>query len=193
MKLVSSFLIAFLFSYKALSQNIIAAQVQLTDALKKRDEVSFSEPRLTWDDFKGQPVKGTKWTAMTHSGIKLTMEYRRSKREEHILIQLYPYMDKASSWYTEKGYNDYTLAHEQLHFDITILVARQLAEALSNKMFNPKKYVSQIDKLHNEYLAKLKKMQDDYDGETNHGINKSQQYRWRKLINAEMQKLALEE
>lgn len=173
----------------AFGQTNVTADVIITDALQERNEVSFSNPALTWDDFKGKPDKHSEWTAMTYSGIKLRYEYKHHKDNYTVKILLYPYMDKTRSWYTDAGHNNYTLAHEQRHFDITILITKQLAEKMRSMEYSPHNFAKQINNVHDEYLEKLRQMQDDYDEETRHGINKYKQRIWDRRIESELRKL----
>lgn len=178
-----------LIAFNTAAQTEITADVQITDALKERNEVSFTDPVLSWDDFKGRPDKNSEWTAMTYSGIKLRYEYKHKDGWYNVKIMLYPYMDKTRSWYTEAGHNNHTLAHEQRHFDITILIAKQLAQELQQKNYSSKAFAKQINKVHEEYLEKLRQMQEQYDEETNHGISKGRQRMWDRKIESELRKL----
>lgn len=189
MKNVLLIVVGLFVSLNAAAQNEVIADVVITDALSERNEVSFTQSALNWDDFKGKPDKNSEWTAMTYSGIKLRYEYKRKNDQYTVTIMLYPYMDKTRSWYREEGYNDYTLAHEQRHFDITILVTKQLARELRQMSYSPKTFTKQINKIHGEYLEKLRQMQDQYDEQTKHGMNKSRQQMWDKKIETELGKL----
>lgn len=167
----------------------MTVQVILTDALQERNEVPYTRPMLSWDDFNGKPDHRSEWTAMTYSGIKLRYEYKHQNKQHSVKVMLYPYMDKARSWYKEEGHNDYTLAHEQRHFDITMLITHQLAEELRQAHYSTKNFAQQINNIHEQYLEKLRQMQDDYDKETNHGIHKVKQGVWNRKIARELGKL----
>ena len=177
-------------SLQVIAQNNVTTEVIITDALREKNEVPFTEPALSWDDFKGRPERNVDWTAMTYSGIKLRYEYKVKNGNYTIKIQLYPYMDRTRSWYIEQGHNDHTLAHEQLHFDITILVTKQLAQELRNMEYNPKKFSRQIDDMHEEFLEKLRKMQDEYDEQTMHGVKVREQKMWDRKIETQMNQFA---
>ncbi|HTN47507.1 MAG TPA: DUF922 domain-containing protein [Flavipsychrobacter sp.] len=170
-----------------LAQKNVVVDVLLTETLQQRNEVSYAAPLLSWDDFKGRPDENTPWTAVTYSGIKLRCESKLNSGTLHLQIKLFPYMDRSRSWYKASGHNNYTLSHEQRHFDITILVTRQLAEALQQATYSYKTYNKQIDAIHDAYLRKLNEMQDLYDKETDHGMKRSAQRAWDRDI---AQKLA---
>jgi hypothetical protein len=180
--------VAFVFHIQiVLAQKNVVVDVLLTETLQQRNEVSYAAPLLSWDDFKGRPDESTLWTAVTYSGIKLRCESKLNGGTFHLQIKLFPYMDRSRSWYKESGHNNYTLSHEQRHFDITILVTRQLAEALQQATYSYKTYARQVDAIHDDYLRKLNEMQDQYDKETDHGMKRTAQRMWDRNI---AQKLA---
>ena len=162
------------------------AEVEITDALKGRNEVPFTQPQLRWSDFQGKPDKKSDWTAMTYSGIKLKYESKYYDHRQHILIKLYPYMDQSRSWYKDNGHNNYTLAHEQIHFNITILVATQLAEVFRNTDFTKDNFSKKINRLHDEYIQKLEDLQAQYDDETAHGTRQLPQRMWERKVQQQL-------
>jgi predicted secreted Zn-dependent protease len=73
---------------------------------------------------------------------------------------------------------DYILAHEQAHFDITELIARQLHEALQSYVMNKKTFKQDITRIYNDAVRAKEEMQETYDRETNHSRNKLKQNEW---------------
>jgi len=183
----SIFTVLLVIDFSCFAQEVFNVEVHLTDALKEKNEVPFSASKLTWDDFKGEPDRSSPWVAMTFSGIKLKYDYSGRNHVYNARVFIYPYMDPSTSWYKEKGHDDYTLAHEQLHFDITILMAKKMAIAIKkHKAYNAKNYAKTINRIHEEYLKKLKLMQNHYDEETRHGINRQKQSQWSLKIKQEL-------
>lgn len=180
-QLLSIILSLLLISINSPAQSL-QPEVHLTTALQGKQEVPFTTPNLTNKDFKGRPDKSGNWTAMTYSGIKLRQSFRSNGNRQVLKIELYPYMDQAKSWLTPDADNPYTLSHEQLHFDITILVAKQLAVALQQASFTSKNYDREIHNIHQEYLKKLNDLQELYDEETQNGQRTSVQRAWKNKI-----------
>ena len=96
-------------------------------------------------------------------------------------------MSQLSSWCKENMRNDYTLAHEQLHFDITLLMAKKMVVAMRNyKGYTVENFSKKITAIYNDYNKKIAIMQDEYDEETNHSINIKEQQEWILKIKNEM-------
>ena len=77
---------------------------------------------------------------------------------------------------------DYILSHEQGHFDIAEIFARKLNKKMSEYRFDKKTYQKDLNKIYHDILDEKEKMQNDYDKETNHSINKEKQAEWLKKI-----------
>jgi hypothetical protein len=143
--------------------------------------------KLTWNDFKGKKEKQTDAVAVTASGI--TFSYSVSKVDSRIVdftsqIEAHFYPDK--SWVIKDKADDYILAHEQLHFDITELHVRkfrkQVGEVTITKNLN-----AVLNKLHQDIIKELAVMQNTYDAESNNSINKAAQAKWMTYVASEMQ------
>ncbi len=163
------------------AQNI-TTEAKLTDVLKGKNEVSFSHPKLTWNHFRKKADSKDGWTAMTYSGIKLRQRYEPHNNQARLYIDVYAYMDQSQSWYAPGADNPYTLSHEQLHFDITILIAKQLVQALNEATFSKRHYDREVQAIHKSYLQKLNEMQQLYDDETQNGQRASVQRAWERKI-----------
>ena len=101
-------------------------------------------------------------------------------------------MDITQSWYKKEGHNDPTLAHEQRHFDITAIVARQFADEIKTRKFTVENFQKEMKILHKKYIDKLAKMQAEYDKETDHGIKTEIQAAWDKKLAEEVRKAMAE-
>jgi hypothetical protein len=123
---------------------------------------------------------------LTHSGIRLRYEYQERPDTITATVMLYPYMDKEKSWYKPEEYNDYTLAHEQRHFDITAIVTNELAREIRKTNFNLIDFPAAVIMLHGKYIKKLEQMQAKYDEETAHGDNYEAQQRWNDYLTKEV-------
>jgi Bacterial protein of unknown function (DUF922) len=132
--------------------------------------------RLTWNDYKAKPEPGNDDAAATTT--YLGIEYNITSDGFGYKIQS-PF-SKTRSWGRYK--DDYVLSHEQGHFDIAEIFARKLNKQMSEYVFNKKTYQQDLNKIYNDILAEKEKMQNEYDEETNHSINKEKQAEWLKKI-----------
>lgn len=132
--------------------------------------------KLTWDDYKAAPDPGSDAAASTTT--YLTISYNITSREFSYAIE--SKFSKTRSWGLYK--TPYILSHEQGHFDIAEVFARQLNKKMREYRFDKRSYERDLKKIYDEVLAGKKKMQDDYDRETNHSINREMQSEWLKKI-----------
>ena len=77
---------------------------------------------------------------------------------------------------------DYILSHEQGHFDIAEIFARKLHKEMSKYRFNKKTYQKDLKKIYDAVTEEKTEIQNNYDRETNHSINKREQAEWLKKI-----------
>ncbi len=93
-------------------------------------------------------------------------------------------------WYKDEDANPHILRHEQIHFDITELFTRKFRQQISELRASPK-IKNQLNSLYEAISKASSKMQNLYDEETNHSINKVQQKKWddSSLQSSELSKL----
>jgi predicted secreted Zn-dependent protease len=88
-----------------------------------------------------------------------------------------------NSWVVVSQKNDTLLAHEQGHFDITGLVARDLVKALGAlRGSTTDELQREVSRLYEAYDAWAKSLSKQYDAETNHGRNAKVQSEWESRI-----------
>jgi hypothetical protein len=140
--------------------------------------------RLTWSDYKASPEPGNDDAAATTT--YLGIEYNITSSSFGYKIQ--SRFSKTRSWGRYK--DDYVLSHEQGHFDIAEIFARKLNKRMSDYPFNIKTYQQDLNKIYNDILEEKATMQNDYDEETNHSINKTKQAEWLKKIDVLLEQYA---
>lgn len=136
---------------------------------------SASKP-LTWADYKGQPDPES--DAVASTSTVLTIEYKLSA--ESFSYKIKSYFSKNKSWGLLK--TPYILSHEQGHFDIAEIFARKLHKEMSGYKYNKKTYEKELPRIYDKITNEKMDMQDEYDKETNHSINKEKQAEWLKKI-----------
>ncbi|MDW7691496.1 hypothetical protein R9C00_17885 [Flammeovirgaceae bacterium SG7u.111] len=146
-----------------------------------------NHPRLSWNDFKASPdISNTKVGAIISSTIQMEMKSVNSKTGIITFTAcavMYPYQ----SW-VKIGYNtEQTLNHEQLHFDISQLMAKKL-EASINKQKLKVGEEGRIQKMFDDYNVVLVGLQKKYNRETEGGVNTTKQAEWDEKIRSELLK-----
>ncbi|TXE15990.1 DUF922 domain-containing protein [Psychroserpens burtonensis] len=161
----------------------------LKPAIIEEVTISWSDSKkLTWSDFKGQVEQNTDAVAVTASGIAFSFSVSQSNDKYidfNAISEAYFYPEK--SWYLKNKGDDYILAHEQLHFDITELHVRQLRFNISR--VNVSQNIKQeLRDLHEQANKNLAIMQNDYDTQTDNSINKTEQAIWSQFVKIELYK-----
>jgi hypothetical protein len=133
--------------------------------------------KLTWNDYMGKADSrsGAAASTATYLGI----DYNFSSRG--LTYKITCSFSKTKSWGLHK--NDYILTHEQAHFDIAEIFARRLNKKMIAYKFNPNTYQSDLKSIYESIVVEKEAMQNTYDEETNHSINKSKQAEWLLVIN----------
>jgi predicted secreted Zn-dependent protease len=94
------------------------------------------------------------------------------------------------SWSKNKQ-SESLLAHEQMHFDLTEVHARLLRQKLARTPGLCGSDKARFGKIVDGYFAGWKTEQDQYDQESNHGLNQQQQRKWEEKIARRLQDLSL--
>ncbi len=141
--------------------------------------IDWSETRkLTWEDFQGPVETTTGKAALTHSSIHAQFGYNQDGLQFTIKCQF----DKNKSWGRIK--NDYILAHEQKHFDLTEVFARKLNKELKEYKFNNATVGDDINRIYQGMVNELTYTQQQYDKETDHSRNPPVQLEWNNRIDS---------
>lgn len=148
---------------------------------QKTDEdlISWSgAKRLTWADYKASPDPDSDAAASTTTYLMIS--YNLSN--ENFSYTIESKFSRTRSWGLHK--TAYILSHEQGHFDIAEIFARKLYKKMNGYVFNRKTYQKELKKIYQDILDEKEEMQNRYDKETNHSINKDKQAEWLKKIAA---------
>jgi Bacterial protein of unknown function (DUF922) len=143
-----------------------------------------ADKKLEIADFKARPDITSPMKAMTNSGIVYSWQCDRGEFTFEVVARF----DRLKSW-IRSAPGSRLLQHEQGHFDITEIYARKMRKMMAtypNACQNGRKIDAAAEALYGEWDQK----QGQYDSETNHALNESEQLRWEKWIAAELEALA---
>ena len=152
------------------------------------DTVFYSTERpLVFEDFRARPKPGSRFAAsiFTSFSFDVASEIRAGILEVEISTKAY--MLKDQSWVRGESKNEWTLNHEQRHFDITMIVMERLRNTLLNLEIYPDEYDSVINYYYLEAFREMNRLQDRYDRETRHGMDRGAQERWNKKLDQALQ------
>ena len=175
-----------------LAQNPISAtgnNIEVDIEMMKTDNdanlIPYSKQRpLLRTDFQGRVDDLSHAAAVTLSGISFKYSWERLGGKTKVKIKLLPYFNKNLSWWRAKTNTPEILLHEQLHFDITAIYACQLKTKIEQAVLKADELEQQISGIVNDIEQERSAMQQQYDGETQHGINKAKQAEWQVKVKA---------
>lgn len=156
-----------------------------------QEKIFWKEDGLSWKDFKASPNESSSFHANTNAGISYSWGLKNDNGIIELNYEVFSFFNPNGSWVKPGSENNYLLQHEQLHFDITELHARKLRKKLSEIR------TTQLGKdpkaVLNKYYKDIEKeralMQQKYDGETNHSLNKDAEAKWQEYVKRELGKL----
>jgi len=149
----------------------------------KSNFISWTKDRkLKVSDFKiiKKKLKENDYTGMTYTDI----QYNYKITKDSIFVTIRCVFNTRLSWLNSTDTNQYGLKHEQGHFDIGEIMAREMRRDFyesynPNKAFN---VYATLKKFRLKYVKKLNKLNLQYDNETNHSVNKIKQLEWETII-----------
>ncbi|SRX75216.1 DUF922 domain-containing protein [Aequorivita antarctica] len=137
--------------------------------------------KLSWEDFRGKPMRSANFAAITNSGIGFQYSYSIKNGIMDVEYSVESFFTPESSWYIPEHATSHILRHEQAHFDISELHARMLRKNISGKKFS-KKIKSEIEAIYQQVEQKRRAMQTKFDAETDHSRNEEKEAFWQKFI-----------
>lgn len=148
-------------------------------------------------DFIVVPDSSTRITgdhmAITRTGITYSLTAKPASKNFEITI--YATMHKPNSFIRErvldapKGSINYLMNHEQKHFDISEIYAREAVKAIRGKRFT-KNYTKEINAMMQALFKQSEVLHDLYDTETGNGTNAAAQSEWNNRIQNRLSLLA---
>ena len=138
--------------------------------------------KLTWGDFKKTPPKFHSSAAITASGLSYGFSADINGGKVDVNYEVKAYFLTIESWVKFRfKHDEYLLAHEQLHFDITELYVRKFREQLKTVRFT-EDVENEINAIYKPIAKDRIAMQKRYDAETDHSRNLKMQYKWKSRI-----------
>jgi hypothetical protein len=156
------------------------------------DTIYYTPKRpLNWNDFKAKPINGSKYAAEVFPSLGFDEEVNVVNSVIQVKIKMKVYLPKSASWVRGGSMDDYTLNHEQRHFDIVKLVSEHYKR---NLLAEPQPVTNYDGAIHSDYLEAFREMntlQKQYDDETRHGIDQYAQSQWNERIDKELKSLGV--
>lgn len=148
-----------------------------------RDTVHYNSRKVTWADFKASPRRNSRYAAAIFPTIALGSKLTIRNGKLTAIISPQVFMIQSQSWAKAEAKNRESLEHEQIHFDITKVVMDRLIVKLRNiKATTMDDLNSHIQYEYLEAFKEMNRLQDAYDTESNHNLNKVKQAEWARKV-----------
>ncbi|SFE68519.1 hypothetical protein SAMN05518672_10966 [Chitinophaga sp. CF118] len=138
--------------------------------------------KLRWSDFKATPPIQSKSAAVSYTSFAYEGNSLHKKDTLLLNLTLQVFFVKSASWAKPIAMDASGLAHEQLHFDITWLVALRFQQRIKAMLLTIEDYDSIIQYQYLESFREMNRLQEAYDSETNHGQSPAAQLKWQQTI-----------
>ncbi len=142
--------------------------------------------RLNWEDFKAIPDDANPHHAVTSANLSVDASCKNNELVYEVKCVFLP----TESWSKNKK-SERLLYHEQLHFDLTEVHARQLRQKLKQLGNTCSNFKNRMNPAIAEAFKLWKDDQVKFDELSNHGLNSEVQQEWANYI--EEQLIALEQ
>lgn len=161
----------------------------------KDDTVFFARRRpIAWKDFQAGVHFGSRYAAAIYSSFSYEGKSRvRPDGYLEVGFQTKTFMIKSSSWTKHTDETPYSLAHEQLHFDITHLIAQRFKAKVISMNLDWEDYDSEIQFQYLEFFREMNRVQLQYDEDTNHSLARDQQGLWAAKVARELEKYGIKD
>lgn len=164
---------------------IIFSFIGFTSVRNSNDDYIYWDPerKLVWEDFQGSVDRTQPHIeALTASTIEVSSSYYKNEVPKFNVVSFFI---KSQSW--TKTNSEFTLEHEQLHFDITEIHARKLRKAIDSLSKRKVTDINKYKKAHTYYGKLCSNYQNAYDKSV-YGHDE-RQAEWSAKVAAELVKL----
>lgn len=171
--------------------NILLAKflkITFTDYMEKPegDSIYYSAKRLlTWDDFKSK-IPNSRYDAEVFPSIGYDERTDVTNGVINVGLAIKVSLPKSAAWVRNGSMNDYTLNHEQRHFDIAKIAAEHFEQKLKVENLTTTNFEGIINVDYLDAYREMDALQKQYDDETRHGADQAEQERWNKKIDNEL-------
>jgi hypothetical protein len=161
------------------------------DEKTEGDSIYYKVKRpVTWADFQSK-VPDSKYEAEVFPTLGYDEHAEIVKGIINLGLAVKVCLPKSASWAKESSRNNYTLNHEQRHFDIVKIAAEHFKQKIRARHLSTENYDGPINEEYLDAYREMNNLQQQYDTETHHGTNVAEQERWNERIDKELKVLGV--
>jgi len=139
---------------------------------------------LTMDDFRGIPKETTRGSVIAYTNSSIDFHYEAHKERNYYRLDfnIQLTLNTTKSWMDKRRVTSNEmlveiLKHEQGHYIIAYMEQQELIRTVSKTVFYSD-YQSAAQRIFNTIDAKYKQLNQNYDDDTQHMLNRQQQQSW---------------
>lgn len=141
--------------------------------------------RLTWDDFQSE-IPNSRYDAQVFPTFGYSEHVEVKNGIVYVKLLIKVALPKSASWVKDGSRNDYTLNHEQRHFDIARIAASHFIQKITAQKLLPADFEGTINVEYLEAYREMNAMQKEYDNDTRHGSDAAAQQRWNERLSRKL-------
>jgi hypothetical protein len=146
------------------------------------DTLFYPARKLRWTDFRGAPSRSGPSAAVSFTSFAYEGGSLLKKDTLFIDLVLQVFFVRNASWVRAGAADSHSLSHEQLHFDITWLVAQRFRKKVLEMEMTRDDYDGLIQYEYLESFREMNRLQDAFDEETARGLSTAVQRQWAEKI-----------
>lgn len=148
----------------------------------RSDTLFYHQRASTADDYRGRVPSSPKSEAVSFTSFAFDGSSRQFRDTLQITLVLQVFWVKSGSWIRSRPPSQHTLEHEQIHFDITRLVAERFRRKVLEMELTTDDHESRIQYEYLESFREMNRMQEEFDDAVQSGLNVAGQRTWRDRI-----------
>ncbi|WP_460676692.1 hypothetical protein [Hymenobacter coalescens] len=143
---------------------------------------------LSLDDFLAVPRPAGRFAASVFPSFAYTAQAQTKAGVLHLRLQTKVFVVRTSSWVLPSARTAYTLNHEQRHFDLVQVVAERFRRKVTPDSLSLANYDARMQYQFLQSWREMNQLQEQYDAETDNGLNEAAQQRWNERIEADLRR-----
>lgn len=146
------------------------------------DTLFYHQRHATASDFRGAPGTGGRSDAVSFTSFGFDGSTRHYRDTLEVRLTLQVFWVRSASWSRHMPPSRHILTHEQLHFDITRLVAERFRKKVLSMPMTADDHDSRIQYEYLESFREMNRLQEDFDRDAHHGANAFAEEQWKFRI-----------
>jgi len=170
-----------------------SVSVSFTDYNEKPegDTIYYSVKRpITWNDFRGG-VPNSHYAAEVSPIIGYAERIDVKNGIIQLDLEIKVCLPKSACWVKNGSRDDYTLNHEQRHFDLAKIAAMHFIQKIKSEELPVSNYDGPINVDYLDAYRQMDTLETRYDKETTHGLDHFAQEKWNERIDRELKELGV--